>query len=781
MAYQRLEELKMTFFEASNSIQKCYGNSSRRDSHWEAVLKTYKTLLNPSSTQDDVERAAGYKADILALVDTHHNNKIENGQRLREYLDNHITQQKGDGTGGNAPSRVEMLSQAFPKHRPKVNFLRGTDEDEINDPNIMAEITKKFWGKLFLKQRLKYKKIGRVIRRNYGSRQIEIPPLVIDKTMVAKTIIGMGKTAPGPDNIPFKAYKVVVEEASEVLYYVIKALMAGKTPPYKFNHSIFHLLPKKGTGYIEDTRPLSVSNTYNRIIAATIKTAIQPSILGYISKDQTGFWPGRSMDENIEYFNEMFYAALDKGEEYSVFLFDIQKAFDSVSHKTLHALLEHIGLPLHYCNAIKGLFHEVTVTTNFQGAQNLDIPVERGIKQGCPLSPLLFIAVMDILHHLLSKHAGVTVKMFADDTAAGAAKITKHLGGIKFAFQRFADITGLELNMSKTLLLTTLAPSKRGHIVQALKDIDWEDVKIAEKGIYLGVPLGRYPGTEINDAFRDKVIKFRQKIKAYLPHKSRLSTAMKITMINVFLLPLFSYPNKFFLQPSCTRKMINSDINGFLMQGHAIDTNVYSRPAKELGARGGNRLVDNTIMNLASLASKIDIDTVKTHQVTGMTRRKYRGKLTMRPILHTWSLRIKTQRTIAAHHIHKKWELKFEDFVGKPTSVIYSLIINSQLFTQEWRAYTSRSLLHFGVEEKNQHVIYSNHARLLTWVPDYAVFNQVLIWHNALQTTELLARVYTKSRNRGEKRKSPHVTQVHCCYLCGDSVDNTKHVYLDMV
>ena len=47
----------------------------------------------------------------------------------------------------------------------------------------------------------------------------------------------------------------------------------------------------------------------------------------------------------------------------------------------------------------------------------------------------------------------------------------------------------------------------------------------------------------------------------------------------------------------------------------AIDTNVYTRSAKELGARGGNRLVDNVIMNLATLASKLDIDTARTHTV----------------------------------------------------------------------------------------------------------------------------------------------------------------------
>ena len=121
-----------------------------------------------------------------------------------------------------------------------------------------------------------------------------------------------------------------------------------------------------------------MSNTYNRIIAAVTKQAIQPALLSYISTDQTGFTPGRSIEENIVRFNELFYAALDGEEEYSMLLFDIEKAFDSVSHKTLHALLEHVGLPEQHRNIVKGLFHKVTVTTNFQGANNLDINIERG-------------------------------------------------------------------------------------------------------------------------------------------------------------------------------------------------------------------------------------------------------------------------------------------------------------------------------------------------------------------------------------------------------------------
>ena len=63
------------------------------------------------------------------------------------------------------------------------------------------------------------------------------------------------------------------------------------------------------------------------------------------------------------------------------------------------------------------------------------------------------------------------------------------------------------------------------------------------------------------------------------------------------------------------------------MQGNNIVTDVYTRPTKELGARGGSRLIDHQIMNYSSLASRIDIDTATNHGTTSQTRKRFRGKL----------------------------------------------------------------------------------------------------------------------------------------------------------
>ena len=664
---------------------------------WKIALKTFQCLHKTSSSFTEVIKAAQGDKEILEGIEDF----IFSGERahscnvLKDYLDNHIhdcyiadmeSTNKDTTTSfkmfdtKTKHSAIEILAKAFPKIKTKVTSLKDEHTEETEDPTEMAKITKRYWSKHFGKKKLKVR-IGRFLSRHYKDKRIKIEPREITLEIVESIILECGSTAPGPDNIPFKAYRILVEEATPIFMGVIKLLMKGTLPPEGFNNAIFHLLPKKGTGYVEDTRPLSVSNTYNRIIASIFKEILQEPLLSFLDRDQSGFWPNRSMEENLDYFNEAFYSALDKKEEYSLFLFDIAKAFDSVSHESLHALLRHVGIPKNLCNAIKGLFHKISLTTNYKGGTNQVFEVLSGIKQGCPLSPLLFIVVMDVLRQLLKTHSTAAAKMFADDTAAGDSDIVPQIPGISKAFKLFERATNLKLNLNKTPLLTTLAPSERGKLRKALDANGWGKVTIKEEAIYLGIPFGRPPFAQLGTAYYDRLNTFRGRMVRYSAHKSTLSIQKRISLINVFALTLLSYPFKFYLIPSNYGENIASDVDGLLARFQSFKTMAYQSTTAELGFSSGTMLQDYWIQNLAALASRTTMEQIQNHPTT--TKYIYsRGKKRVTYPTYTWSMRFLTNRAIAVKRMETLYNLKQESFVGKHQTTIYKLIISSPPYRQ---------------------------------------------------------------------------------------------------
>ena len=88
-------------------------------------------------------------------------------------------------------------------------------------------------------------------------------------------------SAPGPDGIPFAAWRAAPDLSALLLHRVFEVIAKGHSPPEGFNHGLLYLLPKKDTGLVSDTRPLSVTNTDNRILAAAVSRSIMPAVDKY--------------------------------------------------------------------------------------------------------------------------------------------------------------------------------------------------------------------------------------------------------------------------------------------------------------------------------------------------------------------------------------------------------------------------------------------------------------------------------------------------------------------
>ena len=199
-------------------------------------------------------------------------------------------------------------------------------------------------------------------------------------------------STPGPDGLPFAAWKCVADFVGPFFFEVIKELMKGDAPmPSWFNAANLFLLPKKVNSVLpKDTRPISITNTGNRIIASIFKDSCDGPLSHWFLGCQKGFVKGRVIDTNVKFFSRRFYKDMENKKEGYFLLADFSKAFDSISHKFIFAVMKKIGVPRWFSNAIRNLLKGVTSSLSLGGASPLRILIQRGVKQGCPLSPILF-------------------------------------------------------------------------------------------------------------------------------------------------------------------------------------------------------------------------------------------------------------------------------------------------------------------------------------------------------------------------------------------------------
>jgi hypothetical protein len=251
-------------------------------------------------------------------------------------------------------------------------------------------------------------------------------------------------SCPGPDGVHYALLRPFSHKIAWIIRGILVSMSEGKKPPSDFNEVLQFYFPKSDSLLPQDTRPISVANTVCRIIAKILADSITPAAKKILNKAQKGFIPGRSINEHVEDVTNVFYSNLRKKQQHYILFLDTEKAFDSLDHGFIFKVLNHIGCPEWYINCYKGLLH------NIQGITRIFL--NRGVKQGCPMSPIVFALCFDVLLHKLSLLGDDCEDFaFADDLAISTSKFAC-LVSCLHVIKSFSLFSGLGLNYKKSVM-----------------------------------------------------------------------------------------------------------------------------------------------------------------------------------------------------------------------------------------------------------------------------------------------------------------------------------------
>ena len=395
-------------------------------------------------------------------------------------------------------AEVKNTKKGFvPKHT-KIKHKDGTVASSEARPEVLADYFEEVqWGnkknaekreshakEKFFRNNVLYEKQANITTGEYTLSELR---RVLKKAKKGK--------APGPDGIPMDVFMFMADDNLMAVLSLINRWKGDRNYPVELTLADIVTIFKKGN--VEEPgnyRPIALLQSLYKLHAALLRNRLIEGLDDRLDKAQFGFRARRSTAQPLFVARRLIDIAEASGDSLILVFLDWEKAFDRVDQKEMINAVRRMNVPDEVIKELECMYESIQFRIRDAEGTSTARPQNTGIRQGCPLSPYLFIILMTTMfmdiHNELGNKAwtkaaeelGTTSLLYADDTLLVGSS-AKAVNAILATIEKHSDRYGMCLNKKKC---EYFGINTKKRTTEVLKFADGKEMDKVQKATYLG-------------------------------------------------------------------------------------------------------------------------------------------------------------------------------------------------------------------------------------------------------------------------------------------------------